>query len=113
MLRMYICASFWHLHGVRLLGCELRAQGCHVLDWTEKAAPPPGLTPSQRRLWMDTDQNGGQVYVFCRDACLTADMVIYYGASGVEVGLAAAPWARRCWAFAVRWKGRASCCTVP
>lgn len=94
MLRMYICASFRHLHGVRLLGRELRALGCHVLDWTEKAAPPPGLTPAQRRLWMDTDQNGGQVYTFCRDACLTADMVIYYGASGqdagVEVGLAAA-----------------------
>jgi len=42
---------------------------------------------------MDTDQDGGQVYAFCRDACLTADLVIYYGASGqdagVEVGLAA------------------------
>jgi hypothetical protein len=42
---------------------------------------------------MDTDQDGGQIYAFCRDACLTADLVIYYGASGqdagVEVGLAA------------------------
>lgn len=94
MLRIYICASFRHLHGVRLLGRELRSLGCHILDWTEKATPPPGLTPAQRRIWMDTDQNGGQVYAFCREACLTADVVIYYGASGqdagVEVGLAAA-----------------------
>ena len=42
---------------------------------------------------MDTDRDGGEVYAFCHNACLTADMVIYYGASGqdagVEVGLAA------------------------
>lgn len=90
---IYIAGSFRHKHGVRLLGNALRALGCHILDWTEKAAPPPGLTPAQRRVWMDTDQEGGQVYAFCRQACLTADMVIYYGTSGqdagVEVGLAA------------------------
>ena len=93
MLTVYVAASFKHKHGVRLLGRELRALGCSLLDWTEKAAPPPGLTPLERRIWMDTDQDGGQVYAFCRDACLTADLVIYYGASGqdagVEVGLAA------------------------
>ena len=91
-LTIYIAASFKHMHGVRLLGRELRALGCAILDWTEKAVPPPGLTPAQRRVWMDTDRDGGQVFAFCRDACLTADMVIYFGASGqdagVEVGLA-------------------------
>lgn len=90
---IYIAGSFRHKHGVRLLGNALRALGCRILDWTEKAAPPPGLTPAQRRAWMDTDQAGGQVFDFCRQACLTADMVIYYGASGqdagVEVGFAA------------------------
>lgn len=89
----YVAGSFKHKHGVRLLGRELRALGCRILDWTEKAAPPPGLTPAERRLWMDTDREGGSVYAFCRDACLAADLVIYYGASGqdagVEVGLAA------------------------
>lgn len=92
-MNIYIAGSFRHKHGVRLLGNALRALGCRILDWTEKAAPPPGLTPAQRRAWMDTDQAGGQVYGFCRQACLTADMVIYYGASGqdagVEVGFAA------------------------
>lgn len=92
-LTIYVAGSFKHKHGVRLLGRELRALGCRILDWTEKAVPPPGLTPAQRRIWMDTDRDGGQVYDFCRNACLTADMVIYYGASGqdagVEVGLAA------------------------
>lgn len=90
---IYIAGSFRHKHGVRLLGNALRALGCRILDWTEKATPPPGLTPAQRRAWMDTDQAGGQVFDFCRQACLTADMVIYYGSSGqdagVEVGLAA------------------------
>lgn len=90
---IYVAGSFKHKHGVRLLGRELRALGCRILDWTEKAAPPPGLTPAERRLWMDTDREGGSVYAFCRDACLAADLVIYYGASGqdagVEVGLAA------------------------
>ena len=92
-LTIYVSGSFKHKHGVRLLGRELRALGCRMLDWTEKAVPPPGLTPAQRRIWMDTDRDGGQVYAFCRNACLTADLVIYYGASGqdagVEVGLAA------------------------
>lgn len=92
-LTIYVAGSFKHKHGVRLLGRELRALGCRILDWTEKAAPPPGLTPAERRLWMDTDREGGSVYAFCRDACLAADLVIYYGESGqdagVEVGLAA------------------------
>jgi hypothetical protein len=90
---IYIAASFKHKHGVRLLGRELCALGCRILDWTEKAVPPSGLTPLERRIWMDTDRNGGQVYNFCKNACLTADMLVYYGASGqdagVEIGLAA------------------------
>lgn len=93
-LSIYIAASFKHLHAVRLLAQELRKLGCVILDWTAKAAPPPGLTAAQRRIWMDTDQDGGQIYEFCRDACLHADLVIYLGASGqdagVEVGLATA-----------------------
>lgn len=93
-LSVYIAASFRHKHGVRLLGRELRKLGCDILDWTAKAAPPPGLSPAERRIWMDTDLEGGQVYEFCRDACLNADLVIYYGESGqdagVEVGLAVA-----------------------
>lgn len=93
-LKVYIAASFKHLHGVRLLARELEKSGCSILDWTAKASPPPGLTAAQRRIWMDTDQDGGQVYSFCRDACLNADIVIYYGESGqdagLEVGLAAA-----------------------
>lgn len=93
-LIVYIAASFKHLHGVQLLGAALREHGCEILDWTEKASPPPGLTPAQKRIWMDTDQDGGQVYAFCHSACLVADLVIYYGASGqdagVEVGIAAA-----------------------
>lgn len=93
-LNVYIAASFRHMHGVRLLGRELEKLGYVVLDWTARATPPPGLTAAQRRIWMDTDQDGGQVFTFCRNACLEADLVIYYGASGqdagVEVGLAAA-----------------------
>lgn len=92
MPRIYIAASFKHKHGVRLLGRELRQMGFVILDWTEKATPPPGLTPAERRVWMDTDMEGGQVFDFCRDACLQADLLVYFGASGqdagVEVGLA-------------------------
>ena len=93
MLTIYIAGSFKHKHGVRLLGRELCLRGCRILDWTDKAVPPVGLKPAERRIWMDTDHDGGVVYAFCRDACCTADLVIYYGASGqdagVEVGLAA------------------------
>lgn len=89
---VYIASSFKHLHGVRLLGRELRACGFAILDWTEKATPPAGLTPAERRQWMDTDIEGGQVFDFCRDACVQADILVYFGASGqdagVEVGIA-------------------------
>ncbi len=89
---VYIASSFKHKYGVRLLGHELRRFGFSILDWTEKATPPPGLTPLQRREWMDTDMEGGQVFDFCHDACVQADIVIYYGMSGqdagVEVGIA-------------------------
>ena len=88
----YIAASFKHAHGVRLLGRNMRTLGFTLLDWTEKAAPPPGLNPLERRLWMDTDNAGGQIFAFCREACLSAHLLIYFGASGqdagVEVGLA-------------------------
>jgi hypothetical protein len=70
----------------------MRAFGFTLLDWTEKAAPPPGLNPLERRLWMDTDDAGGQVFAFCRDACIASHLVVYFGASGqdagVEVGMA-------------------------
>lgn len=93
-LAIYIAGSFKHLHGVRMLGRQFRKMGCVLLDWTDLAAPPQGLTPMERRIWMDTDRAGGDVYKFCRDACLNADLVLYYGASGqdagVEVGIAAA-----------------------
>mgnify|MGYP000851252227 FL=1 len=92
-LKVYIAASFRHLHAARLLGRAIRAMGYGLLDWTELAKPPEGLTPAERRAWMDTD-HGGEVFAFCERACREADFVVYLGASGqdagVEVGLARA-----------------------
>ncbi len=89
---IYIAASFKHKHAVRLLGRELNKLGFDILDWTVKATPPPGLNPSERRAWMDTDLEGGQVFSFCHDACKNAHILIYFGESGqdagVEVGIA-------------------------
>lgn len=95
-LTIYTAASLRHIHAVRLLHEALRAAvpGIQILDWTDKATPPAGLTPAERRQWFDTEQTGGQVYSFCQDACANADLVIYFGASGqdagVEVGMAKA-----------------------
>ncbi len=92
---VYTAASFRQLHAVRLFHEALRARipNVRILDWTEKGTPPEGLTPEERRRWFDTEQDGGQVYAFCRDACGSADVVIYLGESGqdagVEVGIAA------------------------
>lgn len=94
-LTIYTAASVHHLHAVRLFHDALRARipDIRILDWTCKLTPPPGLPPEQRRQWFDTEQQGGQVYAFCRDACAGADVVIYLGQSGqdagVEVGIAA------------------------
>ena len=90
-VRVYVASSFRHLHAVRLLNRELRALGCAVLDWTEKAVPPEDLNAAQRRVWMDTD-HGGEVFSFCARACREADLVLYVGTAGqdagVEVGMA-------------------------
>ncbi len=92
-MTVYIAASFKHKHAVRLLGAQLRFWGFSILDWTEKATPPAGLTSAERRIWMDTDMEGGQVFSFCHAACTSAQILIYFGESGqdagVEVGLAA------------------------
>lgn len=92
-LTVYVASSFKHLHAVRLLNRALRGLDCHVLDWSEKATPPEGLNAAQRREWMDTD-HGGEVFIFCAQACQISDLVLYLGASGqdagVEVGMASA-----------------------
>lgn len=84
-LTIYTAASVRHLHAVRLFHDALRVRipDIRILDWTDKATPPPDMTSQQRR----------QVYAFCRDACAGADVVVYLGQSGqdagVEVGIAA------------------------
>ena len=95
MNTIYIAASYRHLHAVRMLTALIRdvCPGVTILDWTTLATPPEGLTTAERRAWMDTD-HGGRVYDFCAQACTSADLVIYLGASGqdagVEVGMARA-----------------------
>lgn len=90
-IRLYIASSFRNLHTVRLFGRALNALDFELLDWTAKAKPPEGLTPAERRMWMDTD-HGGEVFAFCEEACRNADIVVYLGSSGqdagVEVGIA-------------------------
>lgn len=94
-LTIYTAASVRHLHAVRLFhdALHVRIPDIRILDWTDKATPPLDMTPAQRRQWFDTEQQGGQVYAFCRDACAGADVVVYLGQSGqdagVEVGIAA------------------------
>lgn len=93
-LTIYTAASGRHLYAAREFHDELRARipDIRILDWTCKITPPPGLTPEQRRQWFDTEQQPGQLYAFCRDACASADVVVYLGQpgqdAGVEVGIA-------------------------
>lgn len=92
-LTIYVAASVRHKHAVQLLQRALAESApVQILDWTDKAVPPAGLSPAERREWYDTEQTGGQIFGFCADACINADLVIYYGASGqdagVEVGMA-------------------------
>lgn len=95
MISIYIAASYRHLHAVRLLAAHIRdlCPGVNILDWTKLAVPPDGLSAAERRSWMDTN-HGGTVYDFCAQACTSADLVVYLGASGqdagVEVGMARA-----------------------
>lgn len=82
---VYTAASFRLLHAVRLFHRAVTdaAPGIRILDWTGLATPPDGLNPAQRREWMDTDVSG-DVYRFCRDACGTAELLVYFGASGQD-----------------------------
>lgn len=85
-MKVYIASSFRHLHAVRLLGQAMKSMGYVLLDWTEKACPPEGLSSSKRREWMDAD-HGGEVFSFCAKSCIDADLVIYFGESGQDAGI--------------------------
>lgn len=95
ILTLYTIASARQLHAVRLFHQAVRdaVPDVQILDWTDLAAPPAGLSPRQRRDWRDTDA-AGEVFSFCRDACGQSDLVVYLGPAGqdagVEIGLALA-----------------------
>ncbi len=92
--KIYIASSFRHIHAVQMLEKHLISMDFEILDWTRKASVPEGLSPAQRREWMDTDNSGGTVFEFCKNSCTSADLVIYLGQSGqdagVEIGMARA-----------------------
>lgn len=90
MLTIYTAASFKHKHAVQLLHSLLKIKcqnSIQILDWTSHATPPEGLTPAERRAWIDAEQEGGQVFDFCAQSCINADLVIYYGQSGQDAGI--------------------------
>ena len=91
MSRVYISSSYRNISAIRLLTKILKEAGHCVLDWTPRAMPPSGLTPSERRTWLDTSARE-ETFAFCSSACASVDVVIYLGDSGqdagVEVGMA-------------------------
>lgn len=89
---IYIASSFRNLRRVRALRDDLMALGHTVHDWTRLAPPiPEHCTRKQRKALLDTDEKG-DIFRFCRDACVSVDLVVYLGASGqdagVEIGMA-------------------------
>ncbi len=90
-LTVYVAASYRHMNAVHLLYKAIRniCPAVVFLDWTAKAKPPEGLDAMARRAWMDSDHEvcGKSVYGFCRDSCGSADLLIYYGESGQDVGV--------------------------
>lgn len=92
--RIYTAASYRHVHAVKLFHELLRSRisDIEILDWTSLTTPPEGMTPAERRAWMDSDTSGN-IFEFCRKSCTSADVVIYFGESGqdagIEIGMAA------------------------
>ena len=86
-LTLYIASSYSrNLHAVQMLRDIFRGKGYVVLDWTELAPPVTTTqTPAERLAALNTDEHG-DVFTFCRDACRTADVVIYLGPSGQDAG---------------------------
>lgn len=91
-MKIYIASSARNMHGVQLLRDSLAALGHQVLDWTAYAPPlADHLSPEARRAALDSDERG-EIFDFCANACLEADLLIYLGAAGqdaaCEVGMA-------------------------
>ena len=91
-VNIYIASSARNLHGVQLLRDALIERGHHILDWTALAPPlPDHLSPEERRSALDSDERG-EIFDFCANACLRAEVLIYLGPAGqdaaCEVGMA-------------------------
>lgn len=91
-MNIYIASSARNLHGVQLLRNALTERGHNILDWTAMAPPlPDHLSPEERRQALDSDERG-EIFDFCRRACLEAEALIYLGPAGqdaaCEVGMA-------------------------
>lgn len=58
--RIYIAASYRHLHAVRLLAAHFEdlCQGIEILDWTTLATPPDGLDARVPHLCGDSGKVG-------------------------------------------------------
>lgn len=90
-MKIYIASSARNLHGVQLLRDSLGARGHTILDWTVLAPPlADSLSAEERRKVLDSDERG-DIFAFCAESCVRADLLIYLGASGqdaaCEVGM--------------------------
>ena len=92
MLDIYIASSFRNLHLVHSLIHHFKDDRLvHFLDWSKESTPPPKLNTEEKRRWFDSDK-GGEIFTFCKDSVINADLVIYLGDSGkdacLELGMA-------------------------
>ena len=92
MLNIYIASSFRNVNLVHSLIHHFKDDySVNFFDWTRESTPPPKLNTEEKRRWFDSDK-GGEIFTFCKDSVMTAELVIYLGDSGkdacLELGMA-------------------------
>lgn len=83
-MKIYIAASWKHQHAVEMLTNLLEEASHDVLSWIREGRPEEAFLSQKELTHFIESTEGKRVFDFCVNSVMSADLVIYLGASGCD-----------------------------